>query len=448
MATTLKALPGDLEKKVLVSTSNFDVYCAAHLRMAHNETAKQGSITISIKADIANFGGKLQVLRLIVPPERIEECALKWNSNDDLLPSRLVEAHPARPRKKSEILTLSLKLNLPGIVLCPSETETLRPATPEDLEFQSFAKISRSKSFCLHFSKRQFVNAQLEWLKTCISAFSAKRLWLEPFDHSRQRGIERDWTVFDLPLEPPPYDEEPPPYHGNAASERWVRKRRREPGSLSPSNDESRKIRLLASPQPIDSPTEVNTPSTLSASPASIRPTRFTSVSSRAEAEHKVVAHLEHGLRDISDDTIRRILTRLGRKHLLVPPNDRERDLPSEVENVSLGAVEMAERRLRRYVDEVFKWRLQPLVDDIMADCLDQLRDEVRQHEGEFDDHVDDSKCEISLTATGCVSDIIEETQKSMLKLDEQTQQCLNNIEDRAAEVFGSKCTNARRCSI
>ena len=77
MATTLKALPGDLEKKVLVSMSNIDVYCALHLCMAHNETAKQGSIIILIKADIANFGGKLQVLKLIVYLERIEECALK-----------------------------------------------------------------------------------------------------------------------------------------------------------------------------------------------------------------------------------------------------------------------------------------------------------------------------------------------------------------------------------
>ena len=161
-----------------------------------------------------------------------------------------------------------------------------------------------------------------------------------------------------------------------------------------------------------------------------------------------MVAYLEHGLRDVSDDIIRRILTRLRRKHLLVPPNNRERDLPSEVVNVSLGAVEMAGRRLRRYVDEVLMWRLQPLVDDIIADCLDQFRDEMRQHEGQFDYHVDNSKCEMSLIATSCVSDVIEETQKSMLKLDEQTQQCLNNIEDRAAEVFGSKCTNARRCSI
>jgi hypothetical protein len=103
MATTLKTQPRELEKKVLVSTSDFDVYCAAHLRMAHNETAKQGSITISIKADLANFGGELQVLRLIVPPEGIDECALKRNSNDDL-PSRLVEDHPARPKKKSEVL--------------------------------------------------------------------------------------------------------------------------------------------------------------------------------------------------------------------------------------------------------------------------------------------------------------------------------------------------------
>jgi hypothetical protein len=227
MTTTLKAQPRELEKKVLVSSSDFDVYCAAHLRMAHNETAKQGSITISIKANLANFGGELQVLRLIVPPERIDECALERNSNDDLLPSRLVEDHPARPKKKSDVLTLTLKLNLPGIVLCPSETETLRPTTPGDLEFHSFAKISRSKSFCLHFSERQFVKDQIGWLEIFISALSARCLRSEPLDHSRHRGVEKDWSVFGLLPEPPPYNEEPPPYHGNAVSERGLGKRPR-----------------------------------------------------------------------------------------------------------------------------------------------------------------------------------------------------------------------------
>lgn len=158
-----------------------------------------------------------------------------------------------------------------------------------------------------------------------------------------------------------------------------------------------------------------------------------------------MVAHLEHILRDVSDDTIQKVLTQLGRQHLLARPNDSKRDLLSEAENVSFGTVE---RRLRQYVDDMFKRRLQPLVDDITADCLDQLRDEMRQHEAEFDDHVDNCKCDLSLAAKDGVSDVIEETQKSLLKLDEQTQQYLNNIEDRAAEAFGSKCTNARRCSI
>jgi hypothetical protein len=416
MATTLKAQPRELEKKVLVSTSDFDVYCAAHLRMAHNETAKQGSITISIKADLANFGGELQVLRLIVPPEGIDECALKRNSNDDLLPSRLVEDHPARPKKKSEVLTLTLKLKLPGIVLCPSETETLRPATPGDLGFDSFAKISRSKSFCLHFSKRQFVKNQLGWLEIFISALSARCLRSEPLDHSRHRGVEKDWSIFGLLPEPPPYDEEPPPYHGNAVSERGVGKRPRGSRSISP-NDERRK-RLLATSPPIDSPTEANTPSTLPLSTASIRPTFFTRASSPARSGRGTLARLEDELRDLSSDRVLELLVRSGHQCLL------DCDLPSELGKASFAETEMIDR-LERYVEEMMEHRIIPHIDEVVSTAVsDQIHNEYKTKEAELDECLEEAKSDLRITVNECMDEIEEQVQKHM-----------KDIEDKRIEI-------------
>ncbi|KAG2419135.1 hypothetical protein HFD88_002239 [Aspergillus terreus] len=418
MATTSGNPPWKLEKEVVVSTSNFDAHCVAHLRMAHKEAAKQGSITLSIKADLANVSPELQVLKLIVPPERIGESALKWNSNDDFLPSRVVEAHPAQPKKKSEVLTLTLKLNLTGIVLCPSETETLTPATPGDLGFQSFAKICRSTSFCLHFSKRQFAKDQLGWLEIFTSALRAKCLRSESLDHSRHRVVEKDWRVFSLSPKPPPYEEEPPRYYGNVVSEQVVGKRCTESRSRSPI-DERRKRLLLATPSPIGSPTEANTQSSPPLSTASIRPTYFTRAFSPC-SKRGTLARLENELRGLSSDLVREILVRSGHQHLLATPDHVDCELPSEFEKTSFAEKEIIDR-LERYVEEMMEHRIIPHVDEVVSTAVsDQIENEYKTKEAELDEHFEEAKCDLRITANEYMDEIGEQAQKHMKEIEDK----------------------------
>jgi hypothetical protein len=237
MTTTSPNLPWVLKKAVLVYTPDFDVSCFARLRIAHDKTANQGSISLWITADLANLSGRSQVLTLNLPPEIVETCAFAPKSNDDLCSSRLVSMLQASVTDVSAVSTLSLSLTSTGIVLCPSVLEPLRPANQEDLNFHAFAKICQSKSLRLHIARRQFVDNQLDQLKTFSCVLRKRSLQAESFDHARHGVVQRDWRAFSLSLDPPPYCEkfvseqvkqvDPPLYCEESVSEQMVGKRRR-----------------------------------------------------------------------------------------------------------------------------------------------------------------------------------------------------------------------------
>ncbi|GFF37805.1 hypothetical protein IFM51744_03581 [Aspergillus udagawae] len=449
MTTASQNPPWVLKKAVLVYAPVLNVSCHARLRIVHDQTANRGSISISITAYLANLSGRSQVLTLNIPPERVEKCALAQKSNDNLCSSHLVSMLPAPVTTVSAVSTLSLSLGTSGIVLCPSEMESLSAATPGDLNFHSFAKICQSKFLRLHFSRRQFVNRELDKLETFSCALRKRSLQTVAFNHTRHGVVQKDWRVFSLSPDPPPYCQEPvseqvkqvdpPLYCEESVSGQVVGKRRRDPQSMSP-NDESRKRLLLPSPQPIGSPTEVNTPSTLSPSPSSIRPTCFTHASSPGHTEIKRLTLLEHELRGVSDDLICELLIRSGRKHLLAIPKDVDRDLPCEFEKVSFPEAEMIEHRLKRYVDEMIERRLKSHVldeifDSAVSECRDQIYDECKTNEAEFREQVDDGNSEVRNTANECMNEMKEQAQMYMHEIEEQAQQYMKDIEDQGVEV-------------
>ncbi|KAL2840184.1 hypothetical protein BJY01DRAFT_257438 [Aspergillus pseudoustus] len=449
MTTSSQNPPWVLKKAVLVYAPDLDVFCLSRLRIVHDQTADQGSISLSITADVADLTSRSQVLTLNIPPESVEKCGLSRKSNDNLCPSRLVSMLPAPVPNVSAVSTLSLSLGTTGIVLCPSEMESLSPATPGDLKFHSFAKICQSKYLRLHFSRRQFVNKEVDELEIFSNALRQRSLQAVSFNHARHGVVQKDWRVFSLSPDPPPYCQEPVSEQVNQADpplycEQAVGKRRRDPRSMSP-NDEGRKRLLLPSPQPIGSPTEVNTPSTLSPSPSSIRPTYFTHASSPGHTQHKKLALLENELRGVSDDLVRELLIRTGHQHLLAIPKDVDCDLPGEFEKVSFPAVEMIERRLERYVDKMIERRLERYVDRAANECRDQIYDVYTTNEAEFREQVDDGNTEVRNTANECMNEIKEQTQGYMLEIEEQAQQCMRGIEEQGVEVEMSAKKNLCR---
>ncbi|KAF7133799.1 hypothetical protein CNMCM5793_005211 [Aspergillus hiratsukae] len=445
MTTTSQNSPWVLKKAVLVHAPNLDVFCRADLRIDHNQTARQGSISLSITANLANMSGRSQVLTLNIPPDRVGKCALARKSNDNLCPSHFLSILPAPVTNVSDVSTLSLSLGTTGIVLCPSGMESLSPATPGHVGFRSFARICQSEFIRLHFSRRQFVNKELDKLENFSCALRKRSLQTVSFNHARHGVVQKDWRVFSLSPDPPPYCQEPlskqakeadpPLYCEESVSEQGVGKRRRDPWSMSP-NDERRKRLLLPSPQLIGSPTEVNTPSTLSPSPASIRPTYFTHASSPGHTECKRLTRLENELRGVSDDLIRQLLIRSGRQHLLAMPKDVDRD----IEKISFAEVETIERRLKRYVDEIIERRLKShvldeIVDSAVSECRDQIYDECKTNEAEFREQVDDGNSEVRNTANECMNEIKEQARRCMHEMEEQAQQYMKDIEDQGIEV-------------
>ncbi|KAL2813995.1 hypothetical protein BJX63DRAFT_393282 [Aspergillus granulosus] len=445
MATTSPNPLLVFRKAVLVSTHDPEVLCSARLRIAHDKNANQGSISLMIMADLANLSGRSQLLVFNVPPESIEECALARISNGGLCSSHWIGMLPAFVTSVSDVSTLSLTLGTTGIVLCPSGMEPLSPADLEDSNFRAFAKICKSKSLRLHFATRQFVKDELDQLETFAFALHKGSLQAEPFNHTRQGMVKRDWRAFSLSLDPPPYSEEsnqakqvdPPLYCEKSRSEQVVGKRCRDQWSMPP-EDERRKQLRLSSPQPLGPPTEANTPSTLSLSPSSIRPTHFTHASSPGRTDRNRLMRLEHELRGVSDDLICKLLIRLGRQHLLAVPGDVDSDLPPEPEKVSFAKV--IERCFEQYVDVMIERRLKShvvdeIVDSAVSECRDQIFDEYKTNEAEFREQVDDGNSEVRITANECIKEMKEQAQKYMHEIEEQAQQCMHNIENQGIEA-------------
>lgn len=215
---------------------------------------------------------------------------------------------------------------------------------------------------------------------------------------------------------------------------------------MSPDRNRRRK-RLLSSPQPPGSATEVDTPSTCSSSPSSIRPTYFTRAFSPGCADRNKLAHLEHQLRGVSDHLICKLLIRTGRRHLLARPEEVDSDLPSNSEKVSFAK---AEPPLKQYIDEMIERCLTPvvnkIVDSAVSDGRDQITDGCKITEAEFREQVDDYNSEVRMTADECMKEMQEQAQRYMDKIEEQAQwymdkteeqaqECMDNIENQRSEV-------------
>jgi hypothetical protein len=202
--TTTSRNPWALKKAVLVYAPDVNDSCRVGLHIIHDQDANQGSVSLSIKADFANLSGRSLILN--IPPERVEECGLARKSDDALCPPRLFPELAAPVPKMSDVSTLSLSLRTTGIVLCPSEMVSLSPATPK---VSAFAKICQSQFLRLYISDRQFENNQLDELQKFCDALQQGRLEKFLFRNDRHGVVQKDWRVFSVSPDPPPYCQEP-----------------------------------------------------------------------------------------------------------------------------------------------------------------------------------------------------------------------------------------------
>jgi hypothetical protein len=65
------------------------------------------------------------------------------------------------------------------------------------------------------------------------------------------------------------------------------------------------------------------------------------------------------------------------------------KDVDCDIENISFAEIEMIERRLKCYVDEMIEHHLKShildeIVDSAVSECCDQIYDECKTNEAEF----------------------------------------------------------------
>lgn len=196
------------EKAVLAHAPEFNVACAARLRIAHDQNDDQGSISVRLNADLADFGK--QTLMLVIRPEMVDTCTVVAKSNDKLIPDRMFPMVPVSVTNSAAVSTLILCLNATGVLLVPPSVDCaiLRPGS-KDSNLDTFAKICQSKTIHLHLSKQQFKDGDLHHLRTFSGALRARMLKAQPLDYKRlnagQGAIEKDWRFFEQSAKLPPY---------------------------------------------------------------------------------------------------------------------------------------------------------------------------------------------------------------------------------------------------
>ncbi|KAG9740406.1 hypothetical protein KCU73_g9213, partial [Aureobasidium melanogenum] len=457
--TAEKARPEPLwvfEKAVLAHAPEFNVACAARLRIAHNQNNDHGSMSIRINAALAELGK--QTLMLNIRPDEVDMCTVVAKSNDKLIPDRMFSMVPVSVTSSAAVSTLILCLNATGAILVPplANGTTLSPAVPQDAGFQAFEKLCQSKTIHLHLSKQQFRDGDLHRLRTFSGAVRARMLKPQPIDYKRlnagQGAIEKDWRIFGQPIDPPAYCEPVP-------TQSVLGKRSRDD---SPSEAHSKSAILCSPPPPPWSPTEVNTPTTRSPSPAHISPTIFTRDIKQSYRERIKVLELQRQLHGLPDELVREVLTGSGHQHLLVPetpppPNKLSKDAnsvpdrqtsssasPDAEEAAMVAKVDrIIEQRLGKLTKDAFKAltqkRLNALVESqlpvaaelflngAVADHRDRFYEECKTSEINVREHIDEGITEVRDATNECATEISE-----------LAQQCMDNLDDHSKNLDAS----------
>ncbi|PYH75435.1 hypothetical protein BO82DRAFT_379568 [Aspergillus uvarum CBS 121591] len=454
------------KKAVLVSINDSEVLRFGRFRLAYDDNTNIGSISLTLEANIANLSGRSQLV-LRISPESVQECTLAMPSNVSLFPNEWIDLLPAHVPSIKDVITLSLTLDTPGSVYCQPGIEHLYPADPLDSNFGIFAKICKSRFLNIHFSTRQFKRSGVAPLTTFSVALQEKCVQEDPFECARQKVVKRDWRVFGLFTEPPPYTDgptfnqgqqsSPPLYSEGSKSTPVVRKRYRDQGSISrdeSDSDERQKRPRFSSPSSVGCPTEVNTPSTqtfassspgspteantpsiLSHSPSSIRPTQFTYALDRENLER-----IAQRLCGVSDDSIREVLMQSGHRHLLASPGGIAINSRSESRNSGSAKAKCRIRHyIRQYVDVMIDTRVMPYightVKTAISEAADQILDLGKTKEAEVCELIDDGITEIQIKADECSREIEDITEKCTYRIEDQGEQCMNDVERKGIEV-------------
>lgn len=208
-ATSSAQVPMVLNKAAIVHAPEFDVGCVARLRIAYDQSANRGSISIRLTVDLVGPNPGRRMLMLNIRPAMVDTCVVASRSNDSLIPSHILDMIPAPVTNSSAVATLTLCLNTTGILLAPSDADILSPANRSDMNFYAFSKICRSNTIHLHLSMRVFTGSELVQLQGFSNVLCDHALEAEHMDYSRLnagRGMkELHWRSFDQSLDPPSY---------------------------------------------------------------------------------------------------------------------------------------------------------------------------------------------------------------------------------------------------
>lgn len=434
------------DKAVLAHAPEFNVACAARLRIAHDHNDDQGSVSIRINAALADFGK--QTLMLNICPERVDTCTVVAKSNGKLIPDRMFSMVPVSVTNSAAVSTLILCLKATGAVFVPPMLDgtIIRPAASNDASanLEAFAKICQSKTIHLHLAKQQYKDGDLHQLRTFFGALRARMLKAQPLDYKRlnagKGAIEKDWRVFGCSTSPPPYC-------GPATVQSVLGKRSRDADSRSPASAVPCSL-----PPPPWSPTETNTQTTCSPSPAHIIPTKFTVDDSKRSYRQRIkLLELQRQLSGLPDNLIREALAASGHQHLLVPAtsktpsNDSTPGNLTDTEDASLTARvdKIIEQRLDKLTKSAFKTltkqRLHSLVEaqlPIAAELF--LNGAISSHRDAFHEDCKANELAVREQIDEGITEIRDVSDECTKELEELGKQCVESLEEHSRGLDAS----------
>ncbi|OKP09470.1 hypothetical protein PENSUB_5177 [Penicillium subrubescens] len=308
--------------------------------------------------------------------------------------------------------------------------------------FDTLKRISQPGTIYIHFGKDQIPEEGVLQLQGFLRALRSRSVDLLPLNLKRQRLVQTTLNDDRLLPFPPPYSEksaseqqELPPYCANSDSEVVEKWRLDSPPSLSENENQDRQV--FPASQPLDSGTEVATPTNVSASsivspsPSPIRPAVFARATTRSRTHLDRIAGLERQLRGVPDHLIRRLLKGSGHSHLLTDLGDSDSDLSYESEKASFSKVQSNNcDSIRDYVDATVQRSLQSHVNEIADENCTLLYDLIRDFGEEFRSEAEEFYSGLRIETDECLRELEETCQESIDQMEERSQRCLDYIRD------------------
>jgi hypothetical protein len=157
---TVEVAPWKVRRATYIRPSSSTDSCRFTVQFLYSASGEltRASILLKYATAFAGTNDTTQDIILSNPPENTRSCRLALSSEDYLIPPLVLPHLPTTAVcGPSDVVTLTLTLKTPDVVLHPPNITSFHPASDSDsANFEAFVKICQVEDIHLHFARAHF----------------------------------------------------------------------------------------------------------------------------------------------------------------------------------------------------------------------------------------------------------------------------------------------------